>query len=216
MNSGKITNIIWDWNGTLLNDVDICIQSMNSLLERRNLPLLDFTRYREVFTFPVRDYYIRLGFDFSIEPFEIPAMEFIEEYRNNLPEARLHKGCVEVLKTFRDKGYQQFILSAMEQEALTNSVNSFGIEKFFNEIRGIQDHFAHGKDHLVHEMIRRNNLYGFETLLIGDTLHDAEVALEAGIHCLLVASGHQAKSRLTGTGIPVADNISGIFSFLNK
>jgi len=214
MNFGKIKNIIWDWNGTLLNDVDICIQSMNSLLGRRNLPLLDIVKYKEVFPFPVRDYYIALGFDFASEPFEIPAMEFIEEYGKNLPGARLHKGCVEVLKTFRDNGYQQFILSAMEQEALAASVKSIGIGAFFIEIRGIQDHYAHGKDHVAHELIRRNNLNGLKTLLIGDTLHDAEVAMAAGIPCLLVASGHQSEARLKKQGIPLANDISGILTLL--
>jgi phosphoglycolate phosphatase len=214
MNLERIKNIIWDWNGTLLNDVDICIQSMNSLLGRRKLSLMDVNKYREVFTFPVKDYYLKLGFDFSTEPFEIPAMEFIDEYRKNLPNASLQEGGLEILQTFRERGYRQFILSAMEQEALSTSVKSLGIEHFFLEIRGIQDHFAHGKDHVAQELIRRNNLYGYETLLIGDTLHDAEVAAVSGIHCLLIATGHQSESRLKELGIPVFMDISEILSLL--
>ena len=54
--------IIWDWNGTLLDDVDISIAATNMLLEERGLPLLDKKRYQEVFDFPVKDYYARIGF----------------------------------------------------------------------------------------------------------------------------------------------------------
>ena len=63
-------HIIWDWNGTLLDDVDIVIDCMNSLLKKRNLPLLHVDKYKDIFTFPVKDYYSQLGFDFTTEPFE--------------------------------------------------------------------------------------------------------------------------------------------------
>ena len=80
-------NIIWDWNGTLLNDVDICVKSMNHLLEKRNLPLLDINRYKTVFGFPVKDYYAKIGFDFTKENFEIPANEYMDWFHFYLPEA---------------------------------------------------------------------------------------------------------------------------------
>ena len=87
----KIENIVWDWNGTLLDDIDICIESMNNLLSERNLPLLYPDLYREVFTFPVRKYYSEIGFDFSKEPFSRVGLEFMELYKQNLPKSRLHK-----------------------------------------------------------------------------------------------------------------------------
>jgi hypothetical protein len=59
-------NIIWDWNGTLLNDITICIKSMNILLKERTLPLISEDKYRDIFTFPVRNYYEQLGFDFLV------------------------------------------------------------------------------------------------------------------------------------------------------
>ena len=75
---GSYKGIIWDWNGTLLNDTKLAVESMNKILLKRGLPVLTVERYKHVFTFPVRDYYQSVGFDFDKEPFEIPAMEFIE------------------------------------------------------------------------------------------------------------------------------------------
>ena len=60
MNFDKYDTIIWDWNGTLLNDVDMCINCMNQLLQPRNIALLDHKKYQEVFTFPVQDYYEKM------------------------------------------------------------------------------------------------------------------------------------------------------------
>ena len=69
--------VVWDWNGTLFDDVALCIQVMNGMLEKRGLPRLAGPKqYRQVFTFPVEEYYKALGFDFSREPFsQLPAQE---------------------------------------------------------------------------------------------------------------------------------------------
>jgi phosphoglycolate phosphatase len=69
----RFDSIIWDWNGTLLNDVEVAINSINRLLYDRNLVPLTLERYLDVFTFPVQDYYEVIGFDLINEPFEIPA-----------------------------------------------------------------------------------------------------------------------------------------------
>lgn len=214
MNFEKIENIIWDWNGTLLNDVEICIRSMNVVLEKRKLTLLNVDSYREVFTFPVKDYYRELGFDFEKEAFEIPAMEFIDEFTRNLPLASLHEQSMEMLNYFKDKGYRQFILSAMEQDALQKSVSMKGISEFFTEIKGIRDHYAGGKEHIAHELIEEHGMDTNKTLLIGDTLHDMEVAKNTGIHCLMVSSGHQSAHRIKVPGMYILSELKELEKLL--
>ena len=71
MESSKYTHVIWDWNGTLLDDNWLCVEVMNTLLSSRNLPLLTLERYRDIFDFPVKNYYEKLGFNFKKESFEI-------------------------------------------------------------------------------------------------------------------------------------------------
>ena len=214
MNFEKIENIIWDWNGTLLNDVEICIRSMNVILAKRKLTLLNVKSYREVFTFPVKDYYGQLGFDFAKEAFEIPAMEFIDEFTKNLPLAPLHIQAKRMLNYFKDKGYRQFILSAMEQDALQKSVSMKGISDFFTEIKGIRDHYAGGKEHIAHELMEDHGMDANKTLLIGDTLHDMEVAKSVGIHCLLVSSGHQSSLRISNSGTRTLKELKELENFL--
>ena len=74
----KYTHIIWDFNGTILSDMQICIDSVNEMLSRRELETIpDIEAYRRIFDFPVIDYYRRLGFDFSKEPYEELAKTWI-------------------------------------------------------------------------------------------------------------------------------------------
>jgi phosphoglycolate phosphatase len=126
--------IIWDWNGTLLNDVALCIRCMNSMLNDRGLPLLDAKRYREIFTFPVRAYYVKAGFDFEEEAFEKPAVEFIEKYQAGLPDAALFIDAIPVLREMENRGYYQTILSAMEHDSLVNSLHDKKVIRFYFRI----------------------------------------------------------------------------------
>ena len=105
----KIENIIWDWNGTLLNDIAICIEAMNLLLIERNLPLLSIKKYKSIFTFPVKTYYEKLGFDFTIENFEVPANQFIKNYTKLLPKAALFNKSEKTLQLIKQKGIKQFV-----------------------------------------------------------------------------------------------------------
>src|SRR3972149_3249145 len=203
-------NIIWDWNGTLLNDIDLCISSINRLLEKRKLPLIKKDYYKEIFTFPVIDYYKKIGFDFSKEPFEVPALEFINEYKKNFFSCSLHHGAGEILDYFNKKSKNQYILSAMEQGELEQTVKHFGIEHYFIELIGIRNHYAFSKIEFGKELLKRRNLLVKKTCLIGDSVHDFEVAMELGISCILLSNGHQSKERLTQLNVPVYDRLEDL------
>lgn len=189
--------IIWDWNGTLLNDTDICVSCMNRVLEKRGLELLDTQRYREIFTFPVKDYYLKAGLDLNKEAFEIPAMEFINLYHESLHSADLFPCVKDVLINFKKRGYYQAVLSAMEHESLEISLKDKGVYPYFNAITGINDHYAHSKLEIGQELMKTISFDKNDILLIGDSLHDLEVADELGVECVLVANGHQSYKRLS-------------------
>lgn len=208
------TTIIWDWNGTLLDDAGICLEAINKMLQARNLPLLGLDKYREVFTFPVIDYYKEVGFNFTIEEWEPVAMEFIHLYLNALPGCDLTPFAAETLESFKQRGYRQAIISAMEHDALLKSVSELGIQSYFDYIGGIGDHYGGGKIDNARNYFNKAGLNPDQITLIGDTLHDSEVAAELQCKCILVATGHQSIERLTRTNLPVITDLSAIHSVL--
>ena len=199
--------IIWDWNGTLLNDLLLCVETINSLLEKRKLPILTDATYKEVFAFPVRDYYEKAGFDFSKEDFEIPAKEFTDQYNSKVNECGLHANVIEVLEQLRIDGKKQYILSAMKQDMLTTTLKQNNIYYFFEDIVGLDNHYAASKIERGKQLIRRNKIEKETALMIGDTEHDFEVAEELGIACILIADGHQSKKRLENTRAKVLNSL---------
>jgi phosphoglycolate phosphatase len=212
MKNGKA--IIWDWNGTLLDDVQICINGINGLLSDRHLPLLDENRYRDIFTFPVKEYYEKAGFDFTAEPFDIPAMQFIDYYRAHLPAAELFPDAVEVLEYFRQKGFMQSVLSAMENDFLHMSIKEKSIYDYFEHIAGIHNHFAESKIMQARQLIELMRVKPEDTVIIGDTQHDYEVSNAVGCRILLVARGHQSPEKLKKLECNIVSNLSEVKSIL--
>lgn len=200
-------SVIWDWNGTLLNDIELCISSINTLLANRNLKTLDSRLYKEVFSFPVKDYYAAVGFDFSREDFSIPAKEFIDLYDKGVARCTLHAEAGEILSQFKEAGKKQYVLSAMKQEMLNTTLKHQKIHHYFDAVYGLDDHYAVSKIERGKQMIHESGIQKKEAVIIGDTIHDFEVANELGIACILIANGHQSKERLQTTGAPVVANL---------
>jgi phosphoglycolate phosphatase len=200
MNAKPIDNIIWDWNGTLLNDVEMCIECMNHLLKPRNLPKLNLEKYREVFTFPVKDYYEKVGIDFEKDPFDTIGHQFMDLYFERLDKCELQHRALDILESNKRRGLKQFILSAMEQKVLEKSLHDLGVFSYFEAVYGIDNHLAAGKLERAFQMIEDFDICKAKTLLIGDTLHDAEVGSVLNIEIVLVANGHQNYDRLKRSG----------------
>ena len=206
----RFDSIIWDWNGTLLNDVEVAINSINELLLDRNLKPLNLEHYLDVFTFPVQDYYEHIGFDLISEPFEIPAFQFIKIYNKAVETCGLHTEAIPILSRLHEMGYRQFILSAMEQQQLEKTVSDNQITQYFDGLFGLDNHFAMSKIEIGKSLISKNGLDVGRILMIGDTIHDYEVAQAIGCKCILVPNGHQSKERLLLSGANVVDNLEKI------
>jgi len=212
MHNARYRHIVWDWNGTLLDDLDYCVDLMNGLLRRRGLPLLDRARYHALFDFPVRDYYARLGFDFARDSFEQISVEFIAAYEARRLDTRLHDGAAEILAAIGRAGLTQSILSAYRQETLREIVGHFGLTPHFMRLTGLDNIFAHSKAELGRAWIAELGLPPRDVLMVGDTLHDLDVAAEMGIDCVLVAAGHHPESRLRARTSRVHPNLRALLA----
>lgn len=206
--------IIWDWNGTLLNDAEVCLTTMNTMLELRDLPTINIDTYKEVFNFPVVEYYQKIGFDFQKESFEKLSVEFIDAYTLNLNTAPLVSGAEQVLRILTSQGKENVVLSAMKQDMLCKSVQEKGIENYFRDILGISDIYAASKVSLALDYVKKRGLSAENILFVGDTIHDYEVADEVGSRCILIADGHQSEERLRATGAIVLPALTSLLPFI--
>ena len=206
-------HLIWDWNGTLFDDVWLCVASINELLQARNLKSQNQYNYRAIFDFPVSDYYERVGFDMTQESFDELGAAFMVYYEARRQECTLHDGAVELLGLCGES-YSQSVLSAYRQEDLEAVLSKHGILRYFDVINGHHDIYASGKVESGKAQLEQLGIAAADILLIGDTTHDYEVAQVIGTDCLLLAHGHQSRERLEVLDVPVLGSFSELNAYL--
>ena len=203
-----VKTIIWDWNGTLLDDLDLSLESVNVLLKERNIPTLSIEKYKDIFGFPVVDYYVKAGFDFEKEAFEVPAKQYVKLYAAGASELKLFPDVVDTLTFFKENNYRQIVLSAMKDDNLKLMIHNAEISHFFDGIFGIKDNYAREKVSLGKQVVENLKLNPAECLMIGDTLHDAEVSEQCGFNYILFSGGHVSKQRLETKGKKIINSLS--------
>lgn len=197
---GPFDTTIWDFNGTLIDDVDLAVRAVNVVLGRRDLPTIDVDQHRRAFGHPVGGYYAALGIDLAREDLSALSDEFHEEYLSGVDACGPIDDALELLSACRDRGCRQFVLSAAEQSMLESWVSMLGIERFLDGVYGLGDRLAATKVTRGQELARVHEICPASTLLIGDTDHDVEVASALGCRPVVVAQGHQSLERLEETG----------------
>jgi len=207
--------VIWDWNGTLLDDLSLCVDVINGMLRKRQMPTVTREEYLAVFTFPVRRYYQALGFDFSRESFEALSHEFIAGYEAGRRGCALHPEVRTTLERIAAADRRQVLLSASAEGSLKEAVREFRLDAFFDQVAGLDNIYAHSKVELGRQLVASLPCAPSEAVLVGDTLHDAEVAHAMGTACVLVAHGHQSRARLHKQGgTPVVDSLKELADFV--
>ena len=211
-----LKHIIWDWNGTMLDDRWLTIAAMNSVLARRNMDELTEDQYLQLFTFPVIEYYRRIGFDFERESFSVLGTEFINQYNARAFEPQLHNGIIDLIAGLNESDVSHSILSASSQDILDKLVGHHSIGRFFIAVLGQDNHYAYGKIATGKEWINKLGIDPKHTLFIGDTEHDLEVANAIGAHCALLSWGHTHVERLEKNEVKVFNALSDLKYWINS
>ena len=204
--ASPIRQVLWDWNGTLLDDLTYAIGVRNRTFPAFGLPRIgSVAEYHRQFTFPVRRYYERAGV--TDETFVAVAHAWMAEYVRGFDAVPLHVDAVETLARFAAAGVRQAVLSATRRDMLESQIARFPIRAYFTDVLGLSDIYARSKEAVGLDYLARCGVPAASTLMIGDTLHDAEVARAMGTGCVLVARGHQSRETLLTAGVPVMDTL---------
>lgn len=197
-----------------MDDVWLCVEVINSILTENALQPVAVADYRQQFQFPVVRYYETLGFDVDKNAFEQVSHRFVNHYDQRRFECELHPNVKPMLAQLTAHGVQQSILSAYTQDKLVAVIEHYGIREHFQYIVGLDNIYAAGKIDQGKAHMRRLDCAPHETLLIGDTLHDYEVAQAIGSDCILISHGHNNHDRLVHCPVPVIENILEITAWL--
>lgn len=199
--------VIWDWNGTLHDDARASWESVNDMLARRDMPLITFEQYSSYVETPIIGFYRHI-FDLEKISFDQIAEEFHSGFDIHMKTRGLMPGAAQVLERFSSAGIRQVIVSSSEKGWLMRYAERYGILDYFDEVLGADDLEAGSKIDRARSYIERCGIDPQNTLVVGDLLHDAEMAQAIGARCALVAKGHQLRQHLEPSGQLILDDIT--------
>lgn len=198
--------VLWDWNGTLLDDVQVSFDCLNDMLRLYKKPEVGTVdAYRALFGFPVKEYYARAGIGPDL--FDEVAPQWMADYMKHEIACGLMPGAREALAAFHAAGFRQVILSASKRENLLGQMARFDILPYFDAVLGLSHIYATSKEKIGRAWMAESGADPRECVMIGDTLHDADVARSLGCRCILVCGGHQLRRALESAGCGVAADL---------
>jgi phosphoglycolate phosphatase-like HAD superfamily hydrolase len=196
-------HLVWDWNGTLLDDLHIVVAATNASLAFVGAPPVTADEHRRDFRRPIVDYYSGvLGRPLDVVEFAAMNEVFHREYRRLLVDCALTADALEAMRTWRGT---QSLLSMWFHTELVPEVDRRGLAALMSRVDGLRsaDWGDHKADHLAEHLVALG-VRGEECVLIGDSIDDADAAASVGARCVLYSGGFTDPERLAATGVPVA------------
>lgn len=201
--------IIWDWNGTIIDDAHIACEAVNDILSDLGRPNIDMEQYYHFMRDGMDSYYDYLFYPDKV-PFDRITVWFSKYYDERIKTARLHDGAEKVLETLSNMGITQTIVSSSHKEKVRRDAARFGVDGYFDELLGADDLLVGSKVGRARDYIKRRGFDPLRTLVVGDMMHDMEMASEIGAQYIIIPKGHQTARRLTELGAVMISDISEV------
>jgi phosphoglycolate phosphatase-like HAD superfamily hydrolase len=204
-------HVVWDWNGTLFDDLEIVVASVNVSLRSVGAPSIDPEGYRAVYQRPLHRFYeTLLGRPVPPEEMQVIDRDFHDAYHALLDQARLTVDARSAVELVAGRGQTQSVLSMWWHDRLVPAVRYFGLEDYMLAVDGHRGAPGASKEHhlarhveqltcLFPAAVRREAM-----TVIGDVTDDADAARAAGVGCVLYDGGSQPRAVLEASGVPVA------------
>ena len=169
-------HIIWDFNGTLLCDAQLSVDTDNYVFDALGLPRITIEDYRRHMTMPVRDFYTALGVDLARYPYETISRLWLDRFNRYAVDAGLVPGVLDVVRALHDAGISQSVLSASYEPSLLHQCKHLGLVPYMRAINGLHDESAEPKTEIGRRQLRTLGLDPAHTVLVGDMEADAALA----------------------------------------
>ncbi|WP_338023659.1 HAD hydrolase-like protein [Archangium primigenium] len=191
-----VTNVVFDFDGTLVDSRAVAIRIYNTIAEREGYALLKAEQLEELRGLSLRERCTRMG----VSPLRLPGLvtRVLKDYRGVVHELALHEGIVEVLQRLRERGLRLSILSTNDEANIRAVLERHGLADWVAGIHSSNRVF--GKARLLRGLMKRDGLSREELVYVGDECRDVEACKEAGVRVIAVRWGYDAPALLERAG----------------
>ncbi|MFI0741565.1 HAD family hydrolase [Streptomyces sp. NPDC021100] len=203
-------HIVWDWNGTLLHDVDAVMAATNASFAEVGLAPITLERYRDLYCVPVPRFYERLmGRLPSDAEWQVMDAAFHRHYAKYAVEAELAEGARQLLADRQAAGRTQSLCSLASHDDLIPLVRTYGIEHHFVRVDGRTGRSDRGKaEQMARHVAALEGTVPERVVVVGDAVDDALAAAHVGAKAVLYTGGSHSRASLSAAGVPVVDTLT--------
>lgn len=203
------SHLVWDWNGTLLDDLPIVIRAVNRAIGPFGLNAIDADVYRDHYTRPVRHFYDRVfGRTVRDEEWLRLNTSFHETYFELASDVDLAPGARDAIKRLHSEGWTQSLLSMSPQDWLDSIVDRLGLTEWLEIVDGLSGPTGGLKATHLEVHLETLDLGGGDVVVVGDTPDDVAAARHVGARPILFHGGSHHMDVLEAEGVPIAETIS--------
>ncbi|GAA2349004.1 MULTISPECIES: HAD family hydrolase [Streptomyces] len=207
----RAAHIVWDWNGTLLHDTDVVVESVNACLAVFEAGPITVERYRDEYCVPIPRFYQRLlGRELSGPEWERLDGAFQRHYAQHAGRAALTEGATDLLLSWQRAGHTQSLCSLALHDQLTPLVTRLGIAGHFTRVDGStgEGNRTGKAEQMARHLAALGSVPPERTVVIGDATDDALAAAHIGAHAVLYTGGSHSRRSLQRAGAPVVDSLA--------
>lgn len=202
------SHLVWDWNGTLLDDLPIVVEAVNRSIAAFGLGPITADDYRDHYTRPVRGFYDGLfGRVIADDEWLRLNTSFHDAYFELATYADLASGAREAMAILEEAGWSQSVLSMSPQDWLDGIVERLGLIESFEIVDGLSGPTGGLKAAHLEEHLAVLDVGGNETVVVGDTPDDVAAARHVGARAILFHGGSHHIEVLEAEGVPIAESI---------
>ena len=203
-------HVVWDWNGTLLDDLDQVIAAVNTTLGELGVSPISRATYGAHYQRPVRRFYESLfGRPVLDDEWGRIDQSFHDAYRSQLSNVTLARDATEALEAVVAAGHSQSLLSMLLHDDLVNMASLFGVDRFMRRVDGLKGARGVEKLESLESHIEALGLSRQEVVIIGDALDDVAAANAAGTRCVMYDRGTFPREQIQQAGVPTASTLMG-------
>lgn len=207
-----ITHIVWDFNGTVLDDAYTSVLAVNEMLRARGLPETNLEIYKKTLVMPLTEYYKTVGI--YTDDIAVLSQEFRKYCDMHKDNSRIFDGIYDVICYAKSLGIKNILLSSLYNEHLIAETKKYNIEGWFDIISGLCNRNLGSKSDTAAAIFKKENINPENVLFIGDLISDARTAKELGADCILIPNGHTDKARCVNECDKVFDNVKEIIGYI--
>lgn len=210
----EITHIIWDFNGTVLDDAAQAVEAVNDMLAARSLPPTDLETYKDTLVMPLDDYYKTVGI--HCDDIAQLSTEFRASSERHPELARIFGGVYTVIGFARERGIKNVLMSSLYHPHLVAEVERYGIGGLFDGVIGLPDRNLGSKYQNARNFIQSEGADAGSVLFIGDLESDAMMAKRLGAQCVLISNGHMSHARCAAASENTYDDIEKVIGYIQR